>query len=176
MTSCQTMSTKPTNIASSTAKWLYCSLFLLIGSLVLQPAIAQTSVTQTSVDGDFQVDSSVFQGDSSIRFAGDDTADDAALYYSVARNATVFNEAGGSTEVFKLTFREPVNVVERKGLWSLIETEDGKQGYVANKDISNIWIRISKRKKSVYFRSLRTSISSKTRLPFLMTSLNPLKV
>lgn len=103
-------------------------LLLLVFCVMPRPATGQASV------------------ENHVRYV----TEDGSLYYSVARRAAVFNDANGANEVFKLNFREPVNVIERKGLWSLIQTEDGKKGYVSHKDISNIWIRISKRKKSVY--------------------------
>lgn len=75
---------------------------------------------------------------------------DLSLYYAVEREATVYEQSDSTKAYFTLKFREPVTVIDRKGQWSLIQSEDGSIGYVASKAISNVWIRISKRKKSVY--------------------------
>ena len=76
--------------------------------------------------------------------------DDGELYYAVERKAKVFKNPDDSASYTILEFREPVKLLERDGWWSLIEREDGSVGYVESSAISNIWIRISKRKKSVY--------------------------
>ncbi len=74
----------------------------------------------------------------------------ADLYYSVERPAMVYRTPDSSRAYFELKFREPVKLLTRDGWWSKIETEDGSTGYVNSSAISNVWIRISKRKKSVY--------------------------
>lgn len=80
----------------------------------------------------------------------DEDARDERLFYTVERNAKVFKDADSSQVSFQLKFRESIDLIERQGRWSLVEREDGSVGYVASSAISNIWIRISKRKKSVY--------------------------
>ncbi len=72
------------------------------------------------------------------------------LYYSVERPAMVYRSPDSSKTYFELKFREPVKLLEKDGWWSKIKTEDGSVGYVNSSAISNVWIRISKRKKSVY--------------------------
>ena len=83
-----------------------------------------------------------------IEVAGQ-SQESARLFYSIERQATVYKDADSTNAFFKLKFREPVGVLEHQGRWSLIESEDGSVGYVASSAISNVWIRISKRKKSV---------------------------
>lgn len=122
------MSTTSNTVRIPAPLWISGMLLMLVYCWMPRPATGQTSV------------------ENHIRYV----TEDGSLYYSVARRAAVFNEANGAQEVFKLNFREPVSLIERQGLWSLIQTEDGKMGYVSHQDISNIWIRISKRKKSVY--------------------------
>ena len=51
---------------------------------------------------------------------------------------------------FTLNLQEPVHVIEEDGFWSKIRTDHGKEGYVETNALSNIWIRVSKRNKSVY--------------------------
>lgn len=71
------------------------------------------------------------------------------LYYSIERNAQVYSRPGAGP-LFKLGLQDPVQVVQEDGFWSKIRTDGGEEGYIASSAISNVWIRISKRKKSVY--------------------------
>ena len=71
------------------------------------------------------------------------------LYYSIERNAQVYNQPGKNA-TFTIPLQEAVEVIEREGFWSKIRTDSGEEGYVANSSISNVWIRISKRKKTVF--------------------------
>ena len=71
------------------------------------------------------------------------------LYYSIEREAQVYSNPGVD-KAFTLGMQEAVHVIEEDGFWSKIRTDDGAEGYIARSAISNIWIRISKRKKSVY--------------------------
>ena len=75
--------------------------------------------------------------------------DGESLYYTINRNAQVYTEPGGEA-YFKLGMQEAVEVVEKDGFWSKIRTDNGEEGYIKSASLSNIWIRISKRKKSVY--------------------------
>lgn len=72
-----------------------------------------------------------------------------SLYYSIERNAQVFKKPGEGAS-FKLDLQQPVQVLEEDGFWSRIRTDSGEEGYIDSSSLSNIWIRISKRKKSVY--------------------------
>lgn len=71
------------------------------------------------------------------------------LYYSIEKNAQVYHKPGENAS-FKLNMQEPVQVVDKDGFWSKIRTDKGQEGYIRSESLSNIWIRISKRKKSVY--------------------------
>ncbi len=71
------------------------------------------------------------------------------LFYSVERGAQVYEEPGGEP-TFKLELQEPIHVIENDGFWHKIRTENGGEGYVERRSVSNIWIRVSKRNKSVY--------------------------
>lgn len=72
------------------------------------------------------------------------------VFYVVKNQATVYREANTETPYLELGFREPVFVQETAKGWHRVRTQDGAQGYVPSHAISNIWIRVSKRKKSVY--------------------------
>jgi lipoprotein-anchoring transpeptidase ErfK/SrfK len=75
----------------------------------------------------------------------------ATMYYATEQGATVYTEPeGGGRAYLRLGFREPVFVLSSEGDWSHIRTQDGAQGYVASSALSNVWIRISKRTKSLY--------------------------
>ena len=72
------------------------------------------------------------------------------LYYSIEQAAAVYDDANLAQSTFNLAFREPVYVLERSARWSRIQTENGIEGYVSSDALSNVWIRVSKRQKSVY--------------------------
>ena len=80
---------------------------------------------------------------SSNEFLGDN------LYYSVVRGAQVYQQPGSSPS-FTLPLQEPVYVTQQEGFWSKIRTDAGQVGYVERASLSNVWIRISKRRKKVY--------------------------
>lgn len=71
------------------------------------------------------------------------------MYYVVESRAKVYIEPGGQPYV-QLGFREPVYILSTKGGWSRVQTQDGAQGYVRSSAVSNVWIRVSKRRKRVY--------------------------
>lgn len=72
------------------------------------------------------------------------------MYYAVERGATVFSAPDGQRAYIRLGFREPVYVLDTEGEWSHIRTQDGARGYVKSSALSNVWIRVSKRKKTLY--------------------------
>lgn len=79
------------------------------------------------------------------------TSDTQPLYYIVERNAAMHAEPDGSSEkVGNFSFREPVYLVKRVGLWSQVRTKDGQEGFVRNSTISNVWIRVSKSTQTIY--------------------------
>lgn len=73
-----------------------------------------------------------------------------ALFYAVRHQATVYADAGRSRPYLKLRLREPVYVLEEGDGWRRVQTRDGAQGYVATTDVSDVWVRVSKRKQTVY--------------------------
>ena len=74
----------------------------------------------------------------------------ATMYYVVKRGATVYTEPVGGRAYLRLNFREPVFVLSSEGDWSRIRTQDGAQGYVETSALSNVWIRVSKHRKTLY--------------------------
>ena len=79
-----------------------------------------------------------------------DSPDDTFLYYAVQKRVPAYRYPRAPNPDFHLAFRQTVHVIERDGLWRKVRTEDGQEGYVLGDAISNIWIRISKRKKAVF--------------------------
>ncbi|MFQ5570697.1 MAG: L,D-transpeptidase family protein [Rhodothermales bacterium] len=74
----------------------------------------------------------------------------ASVYYVVKRRATVYTRPDSGRAYLQLGFREPVFVMATEGNWKHIRTQDGAQGYVESAVLSNIWIRVSKRQKTLY--------------------------
>lgn len=72
------------------------------------------------------------------------------IHYVVASRATVYIEPDGKTPYVQLGFREPVYILSTEGGWSRVRTQDGAHGYVRSSAVSNVWIRVSKRRKRLY--------------------------
>lgn len=72
------------------------------------------------------------------------------IHYVVKRGATVYSEPDGKRAYLRLGFREPIYVLDAEGGWSRVRTQDGAQGYVESSALSNVWIRVSKRRKKLY--------------------------
>ncbi len=88
------------------------------------------------------------RGDGTSRVEAD--KDTLPLYYVVEPKATVFRSADTSRPYLELQRREPVYLIEENGSWSRVRTRDGAEGYLDKEAISNVWIRVSKRKQEVY--------------------------
>lgn len=79
------------------------------------------------------------------------TADDEkALYYAVRSQVTVYFAPDSTRPYLRLDFQEPVYKLAQSGSWCRVRTTDGAKGYVACSGISNIWIRVSKRRRRLY--------------------------
>ena len=81
---------------------------------------------------------------------GAEAAETADVFYAIEQKTTVFSRPDSSRPYVQLNFREPVYVLGQEGRWSHIRTDDGAQGYVRSYLISNVWLRVSKKKKTVY--------------------------
>lgn len=79
----------------------------------------------------------------------DPDTSDANMYYVVDRNAMVYRAPNRSTAFHELTIQDPVWVIEENGRYLQVETEEGEQGYIDKSAVSNIWIRVSKRSRTV---------------------------
>ncbi len=78
-------------------------------------------------------------------------SDDALpLYYAVERGATIYSAPDSAKPYISLKFREPVYRLDEQEGWFHVKTQDGAQGFVPAKAVSNVWIRVSKVNKTVY--------------------------
>ncbi len=75
---------------------------------------------------------------------------EAQIYYVVTPNATVYTLPDSGRAYLSLGLREPVYVQETSNGWSHVRTQDGALGYVKAASLSNVWLRVSKRKKALY--------------------------
>jgi hypothetical protein len=83
-------------------------------------------------------------------FAARAELSDADLYYNIAPRALVYSQPDKTRPYVALSFREEVYVMEREGGWYQVRTRDGAQGYVPEETLSNLWIRVSKSKQTLY--------------------------
>ncbi len=72
-----------------------------------------------------------------------------AVYYAV-NHATAFTTPDSTQAYIDLDARESVEVVSRSGAWVQVKTSDGARGFVREEALSNVWIRVSKKSKTVH--------------------------
>lgn len=76
--------------------------------------------------------------------------DEQVVHYTLGRSTTLYS-AGDSTRPYvELGMAEPVWVVENGGRWARVRTRDGAHGQVLAAEISNVWLRISKARQTLY--------------------------
>ena len=102
-----------------------CFLVLLFGGVSL--AQAQSTVTTVS-----------------------DVDEEASVHYVVKRQATLYRQPSTGQPYLELGFREPLQVLETSDGWHHVKTSDGVDGYVPESALSNVWLRVSKQKKTVF--------------------------
>lgn len=73
-----------------------------------------------------------------------------AVYYNLKPSSMLYRSADGTKPYMTLAFHERVTLLRDDGAWAYVETTDGGRGYVNATSISNVWIRVSKSKKTVY--------------------------
>lgn len=113
-------------------------LVVLVGFVgFVGPAAAQPAATEA-------VAPPVIDASSTLPEVGE------TIFYVVKRSTTVYSDPDGQRAYLRLGFREPVYVVGTEEGWSRIRTQDGAHGYVETAALSNIWIRVSKRRKMLY--------------------------
>ena len=76
--------------------------------------------------------------------------EDAGLYYAVRSDATIYSRSDTTKPYVSLSLREPVYRTGGDSTWVEVKTADGARGLVRGTDISNVWIRISKKTQTLY--------------------------
>lgn len=71
------------------------------------------------------------------------------VYYATQR-AVVFSHPDSSLPYVEIHPREPVHMLRYSPSWAEIRTSAGARGFVRRSTLSNLWIRISKRSKTVW--------------------------
>ncbi len=82
-----------------------------------------------------------------MRLIGEDAR---PVFYTITRKAIVYNRPDSTQPYVQLSFREPVFLLEERGDWRRVRTRDGAHGFVHASALSNVWVRISKRRRTVY--------------------------
>ena len=72
------------------------------------------------------------------------------VYYAVNRPAMIFSEPDSTRPYVELDLLEPVYLLDEVEGWYRVRTRNGAEGYVAAGTLSNVWIRVDKRKQMVY--------------------------
>ncbi len=73
-----------------------------------------------------------------------------AVFYAVGERPTIFAAPDSTRPYLELDFREPVFSTGTLGGWRRVRTSDGAMGYVRAEAVSNVWLRVSKRRQAVY--------------------------
>lgn len=81
--------------------------------------------------------------------AGQD-GDDAGLFYAVRSEATIYSRSDTTRPYVSLGLREPVHLLASDSAWAEVRTADGARGLIRTGDISNVWIRISKKSQTLF--------------------------
>lgn len=81
---------------------------------------------------------------------GQSDSADLPLYYAVERNAIVYSAPDSSKPSFEIKLREPVVMLRDLEGWMQIRTEDGSVGYVSAHAVSNVWMRVSKKSRTLF--------------------------
>lgn len=82
--------------------------------------------------------------------SGPSATDDLAIHYTIGRSTVLYSTSDSTRAYLELGMREPVWVIENGGTWARVRTRDGAQGRLRASEISNVWIRISKAKQTVF--------------------------
>ena len=88
-------------------------------------------------------------GDSAAQ-SGPSAPDDSAVHYTIGRGTVLYSTSDSTRPYLELGMREPVWVIENRGRWARVRTRDGAHGLLKASEISNVWIRISKSKQTVF--------------------------
>lgn len=76
--------------------------------------------------------------------------DEQAVHYTLSRSTTLYSASDSTRPYVDLGMAEPVWVVENGGRWARVRTRDGAHGQVRSHEISNVWMRISKSRQTLF--------------------------
>lgn len=72
------------------------------------------------------------------------------LFYNRAKKALVYFDSTMQRPYMELGFREPVYTMLEGNGWSYVRTQRGAKGFTRTDNLSNVWIKVSKSKATVY--------------------------
>jgi len=73
-----------------------------------------------------------------------------SVFYAIDKGATLYSATDSTREYLHLRFREPLYVTQFGVRWSHVRTMDGANGLVRTTQISDVWIRVSKKEQTLY--------------------------
>ncbi len=73
----------------------------------------------------------------------------APVYYALHRSVA-YASPDSANPYLEIDAREPVRLLRVTGSWAEVKLKDGAQGYVRTEALSNLWIRVSKGKQTVW--------------------------
>lgn len=133
-------------------RWFLCCLLMLVGlpaAHAQSPSSASTSGADANGAAEASASSTVVPtaADADRSVAAERAA---SVHYVVERRAILYRQASTDNPYMELGFREPLQVLGTDDGWHQVRTSDGMKGYVKTGAISNVWVRVSKQKKTVY--------------------------
>ena len=78
------------------------------------------------------------------------TAQEEAEPFYLLRDVTLYRSADSLRPVTRLPFRTTVFRMEQEEGWTRVRTGEGDEGYVYGAVLSNTWVRVSKKSKTLY--------------------------
>lgn len=76
--------------------------------------------------------------------------EEGSVHYVTVPRATVYSAPDSGRAYVSLGFRETVRQLGREGRWAYVRTGDGARGYVPAAQLSNVWIRVVKHRRTLY--------------------------
>ena len=72
------------------------------------------------------------------------------MYYVVDPDAVLYVDPDRTRPYLRLGLQEPVFLLNEHDEWFRVRTRDGAVGFVSADEVSNVWIRISKRQRTLF--------------------------
>ena len=74
---------------------------------------------------------------------------DADLYYLSTDEATLFRSADSLRPIARLARRASLHRLGQEGGWTHVRTDDGREGFLRGAPLSNVWIQVSKSRRTI---------------------------